>query len=666
MLPNGYTSITCLWNYGNNSYIDTGVKPSSDLSIELLFSAAKGTSAQGATAIGYIFGARDSNSNSSTGQMNFYLGLAGASDYVGWRSARIGKTLESGDLQASGSLVFHLSSTLNEFTLCASNILVTSFTGVTTSFEGNRNIYLFGLNNGGNYLRPGVSFKIWGCKIYSNSVLIREFVPAYDEANQVAGMYDLVNDSFYGSGTSEAFYSPFLIATDQSVGGVAYIRTRTVGDVSKQYTYSGSSYGADPSITVVAKPHKGYVFTCWEIDGERVSNDIEYTFTPTSATTIKAVFQRAITLDTKNFFKGFVINYGAYTKKQISFVQVLSASIKEDLMQETATSFKCMNIPSAVQQFCPFVLYDPKGKIIFYGMIDSIEGDTIICKPPISIFNDDYLMLTSDYNAIATVAYQIERILNKTGDSFIENKKRAYKLNMVSREMFLDADYVCNEHALQIPSNEIINGKDYAIEQFSKFGIGFRYGLQQQYDNNYQLTITPFVPQGFYEKLVISDGMENIQNVVITTEEADCNIVDIYNASGTSLVGTYGITEDNKIVKWNNNDSLYTLIAWYKCKRKIVTSDDDPKTLAKENLNTSYYSHQITFDLIFNDLLRFDDIHLGQNVDFYSGDKLYRSILTAVEYEISEIDDFVNSAKCTLGIVRTSLTAKLNIGGLRR
>ena len=49
-----------------------------------------------------------------------------------------------------------------------------------------------------------ISMKLYSCQIYDNYVLVRNFVPCYRKADNVAGLYDLVNGVFYtnaGSGT---------------------------------------------------------------------------------------------------------------------------------------------------------------------------------------------------------------------------------------------------------------------------------------------------------------------------------------------------------------------------------------------------------------------------------------------------------------------------------
>ena len=57
------------------------------------------------------------------------------------------------------------------------------------------NLYLFSVNNGGNYNKA--SMKLYSCKIYDNGTLVRDFVPARRISDWKAGLWDKVNLKFY-------------------------------------------------------------------------------------------------------------------------------------------------------------------------------------------------------------------------------------------------------------------------------------------------------------------------------------------------------------------------------------------------------------------------------------------------------------------------------------
>lgn len=88
----------------------------------------------------------------------------------------------------------------------ATGTVIKSSTATMSEYHSTYGIHLFAVMNayynridnatGGN--------KIRSCKIYDSDTLVRDFVPCYRKSDNVAGLYDLVNNVFYtnaGSGT---------------------------------------------------------------------------------------------------------------------------------------------------------------------------------------------------------------------------------------------------------------------------------------------------------------------------------------------------------------------------------------------------------------------------------------------------------------------------------
>ena len=57
----------------------------------------------------------------------------------------------------------------------------------------------------GSAYRNPIASKIYFCKIYDNNTLVRNYVPCYRKADNVAGLYDLVNGVFYTNAGTGAF-----------------------------------------------------------------------------------------------------------------------------------------------------------------------------------------------------------------------------------------------------------------------------------------------------------------------------------------------------------------------------------------------------------------------------------------------------------------------------
>ena len=73
----------------------------------------------------------------------------------------------------------------------------------TLSIRTLLNLYIFARNDNGVASSNG-TYKLFTFKIYDNNTLVRNFIPCYRKADNVAGLYDLVNGVFYtnaGTGT---------------------------------------------------------------------------------------------------------------------------------------------------------------------------------------------------------------------------------------------------------------------------------------------------------------------------------------------------------------------------------------------------------------------------------------------------------------------------------
>lgn len=89
---------------------------------------------------------------------------------------------------------------------CSVNGIVDKTLTIESGDLYNGNMLLMSYNNSGNPVLPNTTgqFRLYSCRIYDNSVLVRNFIPCYRKADNVAGLYDLVNGVFYtnaGTGT---------------------------------------------------------------------------------------------------------------------------------------------------------------------------------------------------------------------------------------------------------------------------------------------------------------------------------------------------------------------------------------------------------------------------------------------------------------------------------
>ena len=220
-LPSGYRKLEDIQSSGTQ-YIDTGIIGSYDTRVTADFevlSIGSGTV--------FVFGSQANN------DVRFCLGITSASVF----RSDYGTEYISGPSAATGTK-YKADKNRNVCTIngTAINSNVQTFTGTT-------NIYLFARNYSSlSY----ASLKMYGCKIYSNDVLVRDFIPCKNPSG-VVGMWDDVNDTFYsnaGSGTFTA--GPEVKGTNKTlIDGTAY------GVETGKCLISGTAYALKKGRTLI-------------------------------------------------------------------------------------------------------------------------------------------------------------------------------------------------------------------------------------------------------------------------------------------------------------------------------------------------------------------------------------------------------------------------------
>ena len=181
--PTSYTSVEYIESSGTQ-YIDTRVYPNANIHCEVDFQLVSVSGSGGIiggweASKGMLFGVNGSN-------FQFAFGTsAWAGSTIAYDLNR--HTVYMNDSNGDGRL---------------DNTILASHSNVVSLVNTNKSMYLFRSNGGSNY----TNVKIYSCKIYDGTTLIRNFIPALDQDN-VACMYEQVEGKFYrnqGSGTFTA------------------------------------------------------------------------------------------------------------------------------------------------------------------------------------------------------------------------------------------------------------------------------------------------------------------------------------------------------------------------------------------------------------------------------------------------------------------------------
>ena len=186
-LEGNYTRLEYLESSGN-AYVSTGTKLNQNSRVVIDYAATDNVISS--SGVEYIFGSRYNTSSNA-----FYVGVDAQKQYfAGYYANSFIDNLYCNDTEK------HVID-FNKNSLFFDNTLVYTFSDST--FETPQNALLFATYGaaGSTHYFYG-HFRIYECKIYSGTTLIRDLVPVKRTSDNVYGMYDLVNDDFYeGTGT---------------------------------------------------------------------------------------------------------------------------------------------------------------------------------------------------------------------------------------------------------------------------------------------------------------------------------------------------------------------------------------------------------------------------------------------------------------------------------
>lgn len=185
-------------------YINTGVKVTPDYTVEVTF-----VMTQRNATWDTLFGTRNNNTarftarwaNSATGKLGVHRSKIKTASYESYDDANATKTMVTDTWHT-------IKLAKREYTFDGQLRKTFSATTGTTAFP--YPIYLFALCNSGSPADYGY-FRIRKARIWdSNDELIRDYIPCVN-LDGVAGMYDVVNDTFTPSGSNTKFSAGSII-----------------------------------------------------------------------------------------------------------------------------------------------------------------------------------------------------------------------------------------------------------------------------------------------------------------------------------------------------------------------------------------------------------------------------------------------------------------------
>lgn len=181
-LPSGYTKLAYIQS-SRTQYIDTGFKPQNNTRVICDFQITSISAWQG------VFAARDANYSNA---FCLYINASGVfrSDY-GTANVMFDTSVSSTGRHTADK----------NGTICS--IDTTQVTNTSATFTTSSSMFLFASNDNGT-IGEYANMKLYSCKIYDNSTLVRDFIPCINASGEI-GLYDLVGKQFYGNAGTGTF-----------------------------------------------------------------------------------------------------------------------------------------------------------------------------------------------------------------------------------------------------------------------------------------------------------------------------------------------------------------------------------------------------------------------------------------------------------------------------
>ncbi len=249
----------------SGAYINTGFKPSSLTKIEIDTKIVAGRSPFGELATNAQFNLTASGDQTDYFHWGSYSTLARDGTAYGKRSIYV---IDKGALYKNG-------------------VLKDTKTGTWTSTY---DLALFGRFNASGAFEDGGGIYIYGCRIWENGVLVRNFIPCYRISDGVIGLYETVYNAFYTNVGSGSFEKGGNVTTP-----TLYAKW-TPNTYTASYNYAGGTNGTsaptswtyDQAQAVSAPTRAGYTFKGWTVTIGLNANTAKYGSTSSPATAISS------------------------------------------------------------------------------------------------------------------------------------------------------------------------------------------------------------------------------------------------------------------------------------------------------------------------------------------------------------------------------------------
>ena len=346
-------------------------------------------------------------------------------------------------------------------------------------------------------------------------------------------------------------------------------------------------------------------------------------------------------------YRGYVKDALDLTNVPKAFIVVPSATVRRDLLTSANSTFNVMNVPSNIDNGDILCLYDPYGQVVYQGVVNQILDTQIQCTQIQSIFKGTWLCETSPQDYLE---HEIAVILERYAKGYISDTVNDHL--MVQKYPFTFTYEGSNTSNLPTFEPQTIQDMESFI-----YSLFEKYNIVLEFDIPFSGTPTCKVKTVNYSAYKIANNNHAIANISPTTQIAQNNKLVVYSSEGVYRGSWFATSEG---ITQNASDPLRLKTI----NTVIQFTDDEIDPIVASNLPSEMYNHKLTFTLLLDQkLYKWEDWKIGQPLDIWFNSQYFKSIFTGYEFSFQNVEP--TSVNITCGKVRTSLTSKLSLGGLR-
>ena len=343
-----------------------------------------------------------------------------------------------------------------------------------------------------------------------------------------------------------------------------------------------------------------------------------------------------------------------------AWVTVLSFDINEDLLSKATSVFTLLDLPEDVDVGDIFVLYDPYGRKIYKGIIESL-GDKEVTTTQFQSFYHG-LWVYNNKDGMSSLEQEIAELTTDYAYGYTYGETTYYDALMRLEKAPVLVTYAPSHTDIRLTEtadNYTRDYEDFIYSLYNDYGIVFEFDIPEYSwsigDNNGGKVLI-FAPE--YDSMTIGNNVHYVWNVVPTTSIYDNNKLIIYDSKGVYRTTRYS-TATGEITDDSSSTSRLK-----KINTNIVYSDDEVDNLVNQNLMTDMYSHRVEFSMLLDNYgYNWYDWKLGTPLDVWYNGHYFNTVYTAYNLK-KELNKEPTHVTVVCGKVRTTLTKRLAYNGV--